>query len=192
MSESRYCDEASSILPQTKTEVKVVRHLEILFAPAEIETYFPKLANHPNQVNIKMGGEQHTRLRIHITFNMQLTSQYLRPTKEHTRLRRTVNLSNTLEHHIPIRTTEIGRCSQSRNGISVRVGIINHDVCRIINLDLGSQVGVDLDVIIHILCFNREEKTAEPFERAKITTDPEEVDFAETGLLLGIVHAVPD
>jgi len=135
---------------------------------------------------------EHTRLSIHITFNMQLTSQRLRPTEEHTRLSWAVNLPNRLEDIIPIRSPEIRRCSQPRNGVPIRVGIINHDIRRVVRLDLRRQVSVDLNMVVHILSFDGEEERTEPFEGAKVTTDPEEVDFAETGFLLRVVHAVPN
>jgi len=123
---------------------------------------------------------------------MQLTSKHLRPTKEHTRLRRTMNLPNTLEHHIPVRPSKVRRRPETRNRITIRIRIIDHDICRIVDLDLRSEVRVDLDMVIHILGFDSEEEGAEPFEGAEITAYPEEVDFAEARLLLGVVHAVPD
>lgn len=103
-----------------------------------------------------------------------------------------MNLSNTLEHHIPIRATKVGRRTQACDGILVAVDVVDHDVVGIVDLDLRGQIRVDLNVVVHVLGFNGEEERAEPFEGAKVTADPEEVNFAETSLLLGVVHAVPD
>jgi len=144
--------------------------LEIFFAPGELES----------------------RLSIHITFNMQLTPQHLRPTEEHTRLSGAVDLPNRLKDIIPIGSPKIRRCSQPRNGVPIRVGVINHDIRRVVRLDFRRQVRVDLNMVVHVLGFDGEEERTEPFEGTKVTTDPEEVDFAETSLLLRIVHAVPD
>ncbi len=138
----------------------------------------------------KWGG--HTRLCVHITLNVQLTTQHLRPTKENTCLRRAMDLPDTLEDHIPIWSAEICGRSETRDSIAVRIRIINHDVCCVVNLDLGCEVGVNLDMIVHVLGFDGEEQGTEPLEGAEISADPEEVDFAETGLLLWVVHSVPD
>lgn len=46
--------------------------------------------------------------------------------------------------------------------------------------------------MIHVLRLNSQKQASEPFERAKVTADPEEVDFSESSLALRIVHSVPD
>lgn len=102
-----------------------------------------------------------------------------------------MNLANTLEDHIPIRSAEIRGCAETRDGITIGIGIVDHDVRRVVDLDLRGEVGVDLDVVVHILSLDGEEERTEPFEGTEITADPEEIDFPETGLLLGVVHAVP-
>lgn len=146
----------------------------------------------PYTIRKKIGGGKHTRLTIHITLNMQLTPQHLGPTEENARFRGTMNLPYTLINHIPIRPPKVRRRSESRNSITIRIRIIDHDIRRVIHLDLRRQVRVDLNMVIHILRFDSKQQRAEPFEGAEITTDPEEIHFAETGLLLWVVHAVPD
>ncbi len=123
---------------------------------------------------------------------MQLTTQHLGSTKENTGFRRTVNLADALEHHIPIRSTKVRWCSETRNGVAVRVRVVDHNVRGVVDLDLGRQVGVDLDVLLKIKKQDGEKQRAEPLEGAEVSADPEEVDFAEAGLLLRVVHSVPD
>src|ERR1700722_3175410 len=103
-----------------------------------------------------------------------------------------MNLPNALEDHIPVRPPEICWRPQSCDGILIGIGIIDHDICCVVYLYLRCQVRVDFDMIIHILSFDREKERTEPLKGAKISTNPEKVDFAETGLLLRVVHAIPD
>ena len=105
---------------------------------------------------------------------------------------RTVNLPNTPKHSPPIRPPEIRRCPQPRNSITIRIRIIDHDIRRIIRLNLRSKVRMDLNMIIHILRLNRKQQAPKPLETPKIPTHPEEVDFPQPRLLLRVVHPVPD
>jgi len=105
----------------------------------------------------KHNGERHTWLTVHVTLDVQLTTQTLRSTEKHTRLSRTMDLADALEDRIPVRSTKVGWCSESSNRITIRVRIIDHYVRRIVNLHLGGKVGVDLDVVIHVLGFDGEE-----------------------------------
>ncbi len=123
---------------------------------------------------------------------MQLTAQHLRTTEEHTCLGRTVNLPDTLEYHIPVRSSEIRWRSETCDSILLRIDIVDHDIRCIISLDLGGKICVDFNVVVHILGFDSEEERSEPFERSEIATNPEEVDLAKTGLLLWVIHSVPD
>lgn len=52
--------------------------------------------------------------------------------------------------------------------------------------------GMDLDGVIHVLRLDSQKQASEPFERAEVTADPEEVYLSESGLALWIVHSVPD
>ena len=51
---------------------------------------------------------------------------------------------------------------------------------------------VDFNVAVHILRFDCGEQRHEPFKGVNVTTNPEEIDFPEEGLLIGVVHSVPD
>ena len=51
---------------------------------------------------------------------------------------------------------------------------------------------VDLDVTVHILSFDGHEQRPEPFKRSKVSAHPEEIHFAEPGLLLWVIHPIPD
>lgn len=123
---------------------------------------------------------------------MQGTSQSLGSTEKHTRLSRRVQLPDASENHIPVRTAKVGRAPQARNGILVGVCVVDHDVCGIVRLDLGRQVRVNLDAVVHVLRLDGQQQRAEPLKRPKVSADPEEVDLAQARLLLRVVHAVPD
>lgn len=71
---------------------------------------------------------------------MQLAPQHLRPTKEHARFRRGVNLADRAERHIPVRTAEVGWCAETGDGVTVRVDVVDHDVGGVVGFDFSGQV----------------------------------------------------
>lgn len=52
--------------------------------------------------------------------------------------------------------------------------------------------GMDLDVTVHILRFNRHEQRPKPLKGTKVTADPEKVHFPKPSLLSRVIHAIPD
>ena len=96
------------------------------------------------------------------------------------------------EDHVPVGTAKVGWASQTGDGVLVGVGVVDHDVGRVVRLNLGREVGVDLDAVVKVLLLDGEEQRAEPLKGAKVTADPEEVDLSQARSLLGVVHAVPD
>lgn len=50
---------------------------------------------------------------------------------------------------------------------------------------------MNLDMIIQILCLNREQQTPKPLKTAKVPTHPEEIHLPQPRLLLWIVHPIP-
>lgn len=154
-------------------------------------------------------------LAVHVAFDVQLAPEYLGSAEEDSCLGRRVNLADRLEHRVPVRSSEIGWRAQARDGVLVRIRVVDHDVGRVISLDLGREVlwepsvsidllervwvwtgastyRVDLDVAVHILRFDGHEQRPEPFERSKVSAHPEEIHFPEPGLLLGVIHPIPD
>ena len=58
--------------------------------------------------------------------------------------------------------------------------------------ELLETYGVDFDGVVFVLGLNGVEEGFEPFQAAEVTTNPEEVDFAEASLLCaGAGHAIP-
>jgi carbon monoxide dehydrogenase subunit G len=81
-----------------------------------------------------------TRLRIHITFDVQLASQHLGSAEEDARFSGAVELADRPEHHVPVRTAEVGGCAETGNGVSVRVDVVDHDVGGVIGFDFRGKV----------------------------------------------------
>lgn len=123
---------------------------------------------------------------------MQGTSQPFGSTEKHTSFGRSVQLPDTSENHVPVGTTKVGGTSQACNGIFIGVGVVDHNVGGIVCLDLGRQIRVDLDAVVHVLGLHGKQQRSKPLKGAKVSADPEEVDLSQPCLLLGIVHAVPD
>jgi hypothetical protein len=71
---------------------------------------------------------------------MQLRAEDLRTTEEHTCLSRGVDLSDTLEYCVPVRTTKIRWGAKAGDCITVGIGIVDHDICCVVYLDLRCQV----------------------------------------------------
>ncbi|KAK5630381.1 hypothetical protein RRF57_006096 [Xylaria bambusicola] len=82
---------------------------------------------------------------------MQRASQTFWSAEEHTRLSRRMQLTDTTENHVPIRSTEVGRTPQARDGVFIGVGVIDHDICRVIGLNLGGEICVDLNAAVDVL-----------------------------------------
>lgn len=101
-----------------KVRVFPVADLEVLLTPDEIES----------------------RFGIHVALDMQLTPQTFWAAEKHPCLCWGVNLPDRSEYHIPVWSTKVCRRAESSNRILLRVGIIDHDVGRVISFDLGSQV----------------------------------------------------
>lgn len=89
---------------------------------------------------------------------MQRTPQPLGPAEEDTRLGRTVQLANAPKDHVPVGPAKVGRTPQARDGVLVGVGVVDHDVGRVVGLDLGRQVRVDLDAVVDVLGLDGEEE----------------------------------
>lgn len=79
-------------------------------------------------------------ISVHVALNVQLTAKALGPAEENTSFRRAMDLADRLEDHVPVRTSEVGRGAQTSDCILFGVGVIDHDVCCVIDLDLCGEV----------------------------------------------------
>ena len=93
-------------------------HLEILLAPN-----IPKIT-----------------IRIHITLNMQNTSQDLWSTEKHDGFCWSVYLADGFKDHIPVWTAEVCGCPKAGDCILFCVGIVDHDVGRVVDADFCCEV----------------------------------------------------
>jgi hypothetical protein len=89
------------------------------------------------------------RLRVHVTLNVQCRTKTLRTTEKDTSFGWRVDLADRLEDHIPVGATEVCGCAQTGDGVLFGVGIVDHDVCCVVGLDLGGEV---LHDISNFLC----------------------------------------
>src|SRR5271170_7782280 len=110
-----------------------------------------------------------------------------------------MNLAHTPEDHVPIRPAKVGRRAQASDSVTVRACVVDHNVRCIVRFYFGSKmlvallvdalVGlfsytinayrVNFNLVREILCFDCQKQTLEPFQRAKVPADPEEVDLPE-------------
>ena len=105
--------------------------------------------------------------------------------------------------------------AEGGDGILVGADVLHEYVRHVVILDLGGQVYVDLDAVLHVLLFDRVQERVEPLGGAKVADHPCKVDLCvqmffviperkrtwEGTAYLGetcrlgvveVVHAVPD
>jgi len=92
--------------------------LEVLLAPHKVEA----------------------RLGVLVALDVELASERLRPAEEDTSLGGCVNLTDALENHVPVGSAKVGRRAKTSNGVLLGVGVIDHDVGRIVSLDLSGKI----------------------------------------------------
>jgi hypothetical protein len=156
--------------------------------------------------------ETKPRLRVHIALDVQRGPQAFGTAEEHTSLGRRVDFADRLEDHVPVGAAKVCGSAQAGDGILFGVRIVDHDVGCVVGFDLGGEVlfrtlatisrhkyrqrgdtySVNLNMVIDILCFNRQQQRAEPLKGPEIPANPEEVHFPQTRAALRVVHAVPD
>lgn len=132
------------------------------------------------------------RFTVLIAEDVQLAAEALGPAEEDAGLGGGVQLPDAAEDHVPVGAAEVGGAAEARDGVLVGVGVVDHDVGGVVSLDLGRQVGVDLDAAVDVLGLDGQQQRPEPLERAEVAADPEEVHLGQPRLLLRVVHPVPD
>jgi hypothetical protein len=70
----------------------------------------------------------------------------------------------------------------------------DNNVIHLVLLELGGQINVNLNPILRILLLDGMQEGVEPFGTPKVSDDPSEVDFGETGGfgIVQVVHSVPN
>ena len=79
-------------------------------------------------------------LRVHVALDVQLAAEDLGPAEEDARLPGSVDLADAAEHHVPVGAAEVGRGAQARDGVARGVGVIYHDVRRVVGFYIGCEV----------------------------------------------------
>lgn len=51
-----------------------------------------------------------------------------------------MDLADRFKDHVPVRSTEVGRRAQTGDSVLFGVGVVDHDVCCVVCLDLGGEV----------------------------------------------------
>ncbi len=75
---------------------------------------------------------------------MQLAAQRLGSAEEDAGLRRRVDLADALEDGVPVRTAVVCGRAQTRDGVLLGVGVVEHDVGRVVGSDLRGEVLRDM------------------------------------------------
>ena len=68
---------------------------------------------------------------------------------------------------------------------------MHDDVRHVVLLDLGCQVDVDLDAVLHVLLLDRVQERVEPLSGTKVADDPGEVDLCEAVPTVGQLLSQP-
>jgi hypothetical protein len=51
-----------------------------------------------------------------------------------------VDLADRFENHIPVWATEIGGCAETGDGVLLCIGVVDHDVCCVVDADFSCEV----------------------------------------------------
>jgi hypothetical protein len=94
------------------------------------------------------------RLREHVTLDVKCRTKTLRTAEEDTSFGWRVDLADRLEDHIPVRATKVCGCAQTGDGVLFGVGVVDHDVCCVVCLDLCGEV---LSLSVSLILFFRNE-----------------------------------
>ena len=84
--------------------------------------------------------ELHPAAAVVLALHLQGLGEHLRPAVEHADLGRVVHLAHALEDGVPVGAAEVGGGAQARDGVLVRVGVVQPDVGRVRVGDLGGEV----------------------------------------------------
>lgn len=98
-------------------QMRAVR-LEVLLAPHKVEA----------------------RLRVHVALDVEGRTENLGTAEEDSGFGGGVDLADGLEDHVPVGATEVCGCAETGDGVLFGVGVVDHDVCCVVGLDLGSEV----------------------------------------------------
>lgn len=71
---------------------------------------------------------------------MKRATQWFRSAEEHSCFGWGVDPADALEDHVPVGPAKICRCSQTSDGVLLGVCIVDHDVRRVVGLDLGGEI----------------------------------------------------
>jgi hypothetical protein len=92
--------------------------LEVLFAPDKAEAGF----------------------RVLIALDVECGAEHFRAAEEDTCFGGRVDLADGFEDHVPVGATEVGGGAEAGDGVLLGVGVVDHDVGRVVGLDLGGEI----------------------------------------------------
>ena len=115
--------------------------------------------------------------RILDAHRMKLVAKHRRTAEEHADIRLLMFLRQASKHAIPIRSTKVGRRTETSNRITFRTDVRDVNVVHVVFLELGGEVDANLDSVLCVLFLDCVEERMEPFCCAEITDHPDEVDF---------------
>ena len=108
---------------------------------------------------------------------MKLTREDGGTAEEDPDVRVVMFVSDAGEYAVPVRATKVRRRAERGDGVLFGADVLHEYVCHVVVLDLGSQVYVDFDAVLHILLFDRVQERVEPLGGAKVADHPCKVDL---------------
>lgn len=114
-----------NLIPDAKTKSKTIVGykfytgiLEVFFSPHELEA----------------------RLRVFVALDVQLLAQRLGTAEENTSFCGSMDLADRAEDKVPVGAAKVCRRAEPGDGVLFGVGVVNHDVCRLVGLEFGGQI----------------------------------------------------
>jgi hypothetical protein len=91
-----------------------------------------------------------------------------------------VLLRDARKDAVPVGAAEVSGGAEGGDSVLLRTDVLHEDVRHIVVLDLGGQVYVNLDAVLHVLLLDGVQERVEPLGGAKVADDPSKVDLMQS------------
>ena len=115
--------------------------------------------------------------RVLVAHLVELAREHGGSTEEDADVGVIVLLCDAREDAIPVGAAKVRGGAEGSDSVLLRADVLHEDVRHVVVLDLGGQVDVDLDTVLHVLLLDGVQERVEPLGGAKVADHPREVNL---------------
>ena len=115
--------------------------------------------------------------RVLVAHLVELAREHGGSTEEDADVGVIVLLCDAREDAIPVGAAKVRGGAEGSDSVLLRADVLHEDVRHVVVLDLGGQVDVDLDTVLHVLLLDGVQERVEPLGGAKVADDPRKIDL---------------